>query len=146
RYTDDDLKMPPRGKLKDEQIADLVAWVKLGAPLPVENDSSLASARPSNDFNLAERRTHWAYQPVVPAPPPAAVSLSWCKTPIDAFILARLAAAELVPSPAGDKRALIRRLTFDLTGLPPLPDEVVAFLADSAPDAYDRLVDRLLAS
>ncbi|HTM54144.1 MAG TPA: DUF1549 domain-containing protein, partial [Pirellulales bacterium] len=165
RYADDDLKMPPRGKLKDDQIADLVSWVKLGAPLPADNDSSLASARPSNDFNLAERRTHWAYQPLqqdgvgslwrqtslntveqTTAKNSRPPSLPWCKEPIDAFIGARLEAAGLQPAPPADKRTMIRRLTFDLTGLPPLPTEVNAFLANTAPDAYERLVDRLLAS
>jgi mono/diheme cytochrome c family protein len=165
RYTDDDLKMPPRGKLKDEQIADLVAWVKLGAPLPADDAVSSPVARPSNDFNLAERRTHWAYQPVdhegvgrlwrnttirsseqTTAKDSRPPWLPWCHEPIDAFIGARLEAAGLPPSPPAEKRALIRRLTFDLTGLPPLPDEVAAFQADETPDAHERLVDRLLAS
>jgi len=154
RYTDDDLKMPPRGKLKDEQIADLVAWVKLGAPLPTDDEPKLAVVRPSSEFNLAERRTHWAYQPVqhVPLPlagtklGPVVLPDAWCQEPIDSFILARLQAAGLEPSAPAAKQSLIRRLTFDLTGLPPLPEEVSAFVADDAPDTYQRLVDRLLAT
>jgi mono/diheme cytochrome c family protein len=171
RYTDDDLKMPPRGKLKNEQIADLVAWVKLGAPLPADDTPAIAAAKPSSEFNLAERRKHWAYQPVRIVDPPIAgsklapgesgdsagsgapgpglvpaKSISWCADAIDAFVLSRLNAAGLSPSPPADKRALIRRVTFDLAGLPPMPAEVAAFLNDEAPDAYERLVDRLLAS
>jgi cytochrome c553/transposase-like protein len=149
RYTDDDLKMPPRGKLKDEQIADLVAWVKLGAALPKDEEQSRAAPRPSSDFNLDQRRQHWAYQPVGVAMPPLAGSIpfaGWNMASIDAFILARLDAAGLSPSPPATKRTLIRRATFDLTGLPPTPDEVSDFLASQTPDAYERLVDRLLAS
>src|SRR5439155_26064701 len=88
RYTDDDLKMPPRGKLKDEQIADLVAWVKLGAPLPAE-EATINVVRPSSDFDFAERQKHWAYQPVQYVSPPSVNKPSWCREPIDAFILAR---------------------------------------------------------
>ncbi|HMC09947.1 MAG TPA: DUF1549 domain-containing protein, partial [Pirellulaceae bacterium] len=148
-YTDDDLKMPPRGKLKDEQIADLVAWVKLGAPLPKDDERSPAILRPSSDFNLDQRRQHWAYQPVSIAMPPLVGGKpvpGWNMASIDAFILARLDAAGLSPSPPATKRTLIRRATFDLTGLPPSPDEVSDFLASQTPDAYERLVDRLLAS
>jgi mono/diheme cytochrome c family protein len=143
RYTDDKLRMPPKGKLKDEQIADLVAWVKMGAPGPKDD---AAAVRPSSDFNLAERRKHWVYQPVKPVAPPAAKNRDWCHSPIDFFILARLEAAGLSPAPPADKRTLIRRVTFDLIGLPPPPEEVEAFVKDNAPDAYEKLVDKLLAS
>src|SRR5262245_33016654 len=146
RYAGDDLKMPPRGKLKEEQIADLVAWVKMGAPLPLEGSVQPAAIKPSSDFNLAERRKHWAYQPVQRAEVPVVATPGWCASSIDNFILGRLEAAGLSPASAADNRVLIRRLTFDLTGLPPTPPDVAAFLADSSPDAYERLVDRLLAS
>jgi hypothetical protein len=143
RYADDDLKMPPRGKLTNDQVANLVAWVKLGSPMPRDDE---AVARPGSDFDLAERTKHWAYLPIQPIAAPRVRGTNWCTSPIDAFILARLEAEGLSPVPPAEKRTLIRRATFDLTGLPPTPDEVVVFLADASPDAYERVVDRLLAS
>src|SRR5262249_49104248 len=129
-----------------EQIADLVAWVKFGAPLPPDDPVGPEVARPSSDFDLAERRKLWAYQPVLRRIAPAVQNAAWCLSPVDGFLLSRLEAAGLGPSPQAERRTLIRRLAFDLTGLPPTPAEVSAFLADPAPDAYERLVDRLLAS
>ena len=146
RYTDDDLKMPPRGKLSDEQISSLVAWVKLGAPLPPDSPVSPAIAHVSPKFDLAERRQHWSYQPVASASPPEVKNGAWAASPVDRFLLQKLAAAGLSPAGPADRRTLIRRLTFDLTGLPPTPAEVAAFLADESPDAFERLADRLLAS
>jgi cytochrome c553 len=144
-YTDDDLRMPPKGKLKEEQIADLVAWVKRGAPGPAASTLPTA-AGPAEEFNLAQRRQHWAYQPARPVALPPVRDAAWCTSPIDFFLLARLEAAGLSPAPPADRRTLIRRVTFDLTGLPPTPQEVEAFLADRSPDAYAQVVDRLLAS
>lgn len=142
RYTDDDLKMPPKNKkLSAEQIADLETWVKMGAPDPRTN--SLAVAK---NVVTAEARKHWAYQPVrSPAPPPVKNS-KWVQAPIDNFVLARLEAKNLTPSPRADKRTLIRRATYDLIGLPPTAEEVDAFLADNSPNAFAKVVDRLLAS
>jgi len=95
----------------------------------------------------ADKSDHWAYRPLVkPAPPSVGPHEAWVENPIDAFIAAQLVAQKLAPSPPADKRLLIRRATFDLIGLPPTPEEVAAFLADEAPNAYERLVDRLLAS
>lgn len=94
----------------------------------------------------ASWRGHWAYEPIVRPPVPSVRRPDWVRTPIDSFILARLEAAGLQPSPEADRARLIRRVTFDLTGLPPTPAEVEAFVQDAAPDAYERLVDRLLAS
>jgi hypothetical protein len=104
------------------------------------------AAANAGDFDLAERRKHWAYQPVRPVALPAVKDAGWCATPVDRFILARLEAAGLSPAPPADRRALIRRVTFDLTGLPPTPREVEAFLADRSPAAFRKVVDRLLAS
>jgi hypothetical protein len=143
-YTDDELRMPPKGKLQAGQIADLAAWLKMGAPGP--RDDSPAAVRPAEAFDLAERRQHWAYQPVHAVAPPAVTNPGWCTSPIDSFILAKLEAAGMTPAPPADRRALIRRVTFDLTGLPPTPQEVEAFLTDDAPNADERVVDRLLAS
>jgi cytochrome c553 len=129
-----DLKMPPKSKLSAEAVATLAAWVKAGAPWPAE------VVRPG-----VEGRKHWAFQPVR-APAVPAVRSAWARNPIDSFVLAKLEEKGLSPSPEADRRTLIRRLSFDLLGLPPTPEEVADFLADTRPDAYERLVDRLLAS
>src|SRR5262249_42292980 len=89
---------------------------------------------------------HWAFQPLRPVPPPRVQDRDWGSSPIDAFILARLEAAKIAPSPPAEKRALIRRATIDLWGVPPTADEVEAFEADTSPDAFAHVVDRLLAS
>jgi len=147
QYASDDLKMPPKGKLKNEQIADLVAWVNMGAPGPQQDEApSVVVGAPANEFNLAERRRHWAYQQVVSHPPPAVNVPEWSNSPIDRFILSRLESAGLSPSAPAERRSLLRRAAFSLTGLPPTPAEVAAFLADERPDAYERQIDRLLAS
>jgi mono/diheme cytochrome c family protein len=139
RYKDEDLRMPPDGKqLTGAQIADLEAWVKMGAPLP----------RPGAQENKiqASRRSHWAFQPVKQPAIPMVKNLTWVQSPIDAFILAKLEPAGMQPAQQADKRTLIRRATYDLIGLPPTPGEVAAFAADTSPDAFAKVVDRLLAS
>ena len=141
RY-DGDVQMPPKGKLSDEAVANLTAWIKMGAPWPQESVNT--KNQPSSVEEV--RRTHWAFRPVKKPALPAVKKPSWVKTPIDAFVLAGLEAKSLTPSPAADRRTLLRRLTFDLHGLPPTPEEVADFEKDRAPDAYARLVDRLLAS
>ncbi len=139
RYTDEDLQMPPSkdgagGKLSPEKIAALEHWVRLGAP-----DPRTAAAQPAS-LDMARARQHWAFQPLPPlAPRPSPLA-------IDAAVLAKLTAAKLTPASAADSRTLLRRVTYDLTGLPPTPAEAEAFLADRSPDAYARTVDRLLAS
>ncbi|HVX63550.1 MAG TPA: DUF1549 domain-containing protein, partial [Pirellulales bacterium] len=138
RYSDD-VQMPPSGKLKDKQIEALTHWVRLGAPWP-------ASPEPAGD-NLAEKQQrHWAFQPIGDPVPPEVKDAAWEQTPVDRFILARLEAEGLAPSPPADRRTLIRRATVDLTGLPPTSEEVEAFVNDPAPDAYAKLIDRLLDS
>jgi hypothetical protein len=140
----DDLRMPKRGKMPDQRIADLTAWVKMGAPWP--GDGGNTDTNRPGDFNLQERRKHWAFQPIKTVSPPAVKNKAWPRSPLDAFILAKLEAAGLSPAAAADKRTLIRRVTYDLTGLPPTAGELDSFLADASPDAYEKLVDRLLAS
>jgi mono/diheme cytochrome c family protein len=135
-----DLKMPPRKKLPDDQIATLRAWVEVGAPWPKSVEVE-ASKSKGNDT-----ATHWSFQPVKEPALPSVSRPDWVANPIDAFVLARLEAAKLEPSPSADRRTLIRRLSYDLIGLPPSPEEVEAFAADESPGAYDQLVDRLLAS
>jgi hypothetical protein len=143
RYTDDDLRMPPKNKkLAAAQIADLEAWVKMGAPDPRTAQSGLSKAESIRE----KARTHWAFQPIRKPNVPSVKHNRWVRTPVDNFILAGLEAAKLTPSPRADKRTLIRRATFDLTGLPPTPAEVAAFTSDSSPDAFAKVVDRLLAS
>jgi hypothetical protein len=140
----DDLKMPPTKKLTTAQIADLTRWVKMGAPWPVGDAVSTVRRGP---FQLTERdRAHWAFQPVRRPSVPAIHDACWPATPIDSFLLAGLEAKHLRPNAPASPRELIRRITYDLTGLPPLPTEVEAFAADPSPRAYEALVDRLLAS
>jgi hypothetical protein len=126
-------KMPPRDKLTGQEIADLARWVRLGAPYP-----PAAPAPASGE--------HWAFRPPAPPPVPAVRDTSWPKTPLDRFVLAGLEAKGLQPAPPADRRTLIRRATFDLLGLPPTPEEIDAFLADDSPRAFERVVERLLAS
>jgi hypothetical protein len=143
-YQHDRLKMPPGGKLPDRQVADLSRWIDMGAPWPSTPVQSSVRGQPS-----AQRPTtnaHWAFQPVRRPPVPKVRDAAWVRTPVDAFILAELEKRGLRPAPPADRRTLIRRATFDLTGLPPTPEEIGAFLADRSSDAYEKVVERLLAS
>ena len=136
RHVDDDLKMPKDDKLTARQIAALVRWVEMGAPFPAATGATKRTRDPS----------HWAFQPTAEVTVPAVTNSEWPRSTLDHFILAKLEAAGLSPAARADRRTLIRRVTFDLLGLPPTPDEIDAFLADDAPDAFARVVDRLLAS
>jgi hypothetical protein len=146
RHTSEDLEMPPKeaDRLTPEQVRDFELWVKMGAPDPRGTDVGSPSAKPRIDF--AEARKFWSYRPVGDPPVPEVGDRSWPESPIDRFILAKLEEKGLKPAPDADKRTLLRRVTFDLTGLPPTPEEVEAFLADDAPDAFAKVVERLLAS
>ncbi|WP_153556149.1 PSD1 and planctomycete cytochrome C domain-containing protein [Roseimaritima sediminicola] len=141
-YQDSDLRMPPDEKLDAQQVADLRRWIEMGAPHPDSGDTP--APRPLGEIDLEQARQHWAFQrPVLPRIP-ALVSPGL--KPIDAFVFSRLDDAEIPrPGPA-DRATLLRRATFDLTGLPPTPAEVTAFLADDSPQAWQRVVERLLAS
>ncbi len=141
RYEDEDTRMPPSKdgskKLSVEMIADLTAWVKMGAPYPETPAAALAKkakARP------------WAFESVKNPPAPNVKNTTWPATSVDTFILAKMEERGAQPAVAAEKRTLIRRATYDLTGLPPTPEEVGAFLADESPNAYAALVERLLAS
>lgn len=142
RQTDAKLQMPPGDKLTPEQIKDLEQWIKMGAPAP--KDKNAAAAVSTYDWNEAKK--FWSFQPVKSYEPPQVKNQSWVKSPIDRFVLAKLEEKGLKPVGDTDKLTLIRRATFDLTGLPPTPDEIDAFLADRSPNAFERVVDRLLAS
>jgi len=141
-YKDADLQMPPKGeRLTDEQVVDLTEWIRRGAPDP----RSLVTKGSSPAYG-GVGRDHWSFLPVKKPAVPQVTGAAWCKTPVDAFILARMEAAALKPNPQADKYTLIRRATFDLTGLPPTPEEVQRFLVDDSPQAWEKVVDRLLAS
>ena len=140
RYTDEHLQMPPKDKkLPALQIQNLEAWIKMGAPDP--RTGAPASAAP-----MMDPKSHWAFKPLVAPPVPAVKGQSQVQAPVDAFLLARLEPKGLKLSAPADRRTLIRRAYFDLTGLPPTPSEVQQFVDDKSPDAFRRVVDHLLDS
>jgi hypothetical protein len=141
RYDDAELQMPPTGKLPPAEIEVLTEWVRRGLPFPKTDAAEVALRK----IDIAEGRKHWSFQPVRAQRLPDA-PLETAGTRIDAFIGQAQAEHGLSPSPRADKRTLTRRAKFDLIGLPPTPDEIEVFAADAAPDAYERLIDRCLAS
>jgi mono/diheme cytochrome c family protein len=145
-HYDGKVKMPPTGKLKPEEIAALTEWVKMGAPWPGEKVSEAAAQAAKNgDYVITDaQRKFWSFRPIAKQAVPAVTNKAWCKTPIDNFILTKLAKKGLTPAPYADRRTLIRRATFDLIGLPPTMEEIDAFVADKSPDAFSKVVDRLL--
>ncbi len=144
RYDNVELQMPPKGKLPEAVIADLTAWVQMGALWPKEDRPSESAAQ---HFDLSKRRrTHWAWQPIRDTNPPRVQNNAWPRGPVDSFILSRLEGKVLAPAAPADRRTLIRRLTFNLIGLPPTTEEVEDYLNDFSPGATERVVDRLLAS
>ncbi|HEV8060895.1 MAG TPA: PSD1 and planctomycete cytochrome C domain-containing protein [Gemmataceae bacterium] len=146
RYQDG-LEMPPKGKLADKEVAELTRWVTEKIPWgTVVVKSAAPTASPVAGKVTPESRAFWAYQPVHRPPTPAVKQGTWVRNPIDAFILARLEAKGLSPVGPADRVAWLRRVTYDLIGLPPTPEETAAFLADTSPKADERLVDRLLDS
>lgn len=142
-YQDSSLKMPPKGRLSAEDIAALTKWIKDGAVWPAKSANRPAAVAV---FDIQTRKRHWAWQPLQAAPVPVVKNKSWVRSPIDNFILAKLEEKHLKPAPYANRRTLIRRLTFDLIGLPPTPQEIDAYLADTSSNAYEKVVDRLLAS
>ena len=126
------LKMPPGKMLKPDEIANLEAWIKMGAPWPKDKSG--------------DKPPLWSLKPIATPVLPKVTNPKWAKNSIDAFVLAKLESNRLAPAPEADRRTLIRRVSYDLIGLPPTSAEVDAFIADKSPDAYDRVVDRLLAS
>src|SRR3984957_14977734 len=139
-----DLKMPKGGKLKPAEVQALADWVKAGAPWPATKVT--AAPITPNKVITPEQRAFWSFQPLKDEAIPSVKEKSWAKTNIDHFVLAKLEAKGVKPVAAADRRALIRRVTLDLTGLPPTPEEVDAFVADKSSNAYEKVVDRLLAS
>jgi hypothetical protein len=133
-------QMPPDGVLAPELVADLVTWIDSGAADPRMGDIASAQAAKSIDWNAA--REFWAFKPVATVPPPAGSHAN----PIDRFVSEKLAREEIKPVGAADRRTLLRRASFDLTGLPPSEDQLRAFAADNSPDAFAKVIDKLLAS
>ena len=149
RQTDKDLRMPPKQKLTDTQIADLEAWVKNGAVDPRQaavGQVEELSQRPKFGMSLEQGRQFWSYQPVKDPAVPKVRNTAWPRTAVDHFLLARMEEAGVSPVSAADARTLLRRVTFDLTGLPPTPAEMDDFLSDTSPPAFEKVVDRLLDS
>ncbi len=138
RYLDKDLQMPPKQKLSASEVALLEKWVKMGAPDPRDESAAI---QPTVNFEAASK--HWAFQPVLRPPVPTQARPL---QPLDAFVAARSQQEGLAPNPVADPRTLLRRITYDLTGLPPTPEEIRTFLRDNGPGRIDRLVERLLAS
>lgn len=140
-------EMPPKGKLPDNVIADFAEWIQKGAPDP-RAEATQGKLKPV-DWEAASR--HWAFNPITDPTPPEVphgpeIQEDWKSNPIDRFILSRLQAEGFRPAAQADKRTLIRRATFDLIGLPPTPLEVNDFLEDESPDAFAKVIDRLLSS
>ena len=140
---DADYQMPPKGKLPDHEIRALSEWVRRGAPFPGGNGNTPQGER---TIDFAEARKFWSFVPLEAQPLPQTGQADWPKQRMDHFVLAAMEAKGLRPSQEADRATLLRRLTFDLTGLPPTPDEVTAFVKDDSPQAYETVVDRLLSS
>ena len=135
------IKMPPDGKLKDNQLAALREWVRMGAPWPASETATTPASQPG-----ARKVIPWSFQPPRNPVPPKVRNEAWVRNDVDRFLLAKLEESGLAPAEPADKLTLLRRATFDLTGLPPTEAEMRVFLDDRAPDAFARVVDRLLNS
>jgi hypothetical protein len=149
RYADPKLQMPMGAQLPEHVIRDFETWIKMGAPDPREAEGGTVAAADSapHDFpyDLKEAKKFWSFQPLKTVAIPVVKNQAWVKTPIDNFILAKLEEKQLAPGADADKLTLLRRATFDLTGLPPTPREADDFLRDHSPEAFAKVVDRLLA-
>lgn len=138
----DTLRMPPSGKLPDDVLADFARWIDLGAPDP--RDGKAVAAK--REIDIEEGRTYWAFKPLAQVQAPAVKNEAWVKNAIDRFILAKQESLGLAPSAQASREKLLRRAFFDLVGLPPTLEEMDAFLKDASPNAYEKMIDRLLAS
>ncbi|MEO2090136.1 MAG: DUF1549 domain-containing protein, partial [Gemmataceae bacterium] len=142
---EDEPHMPPKKPVAKESVALLAKWIDLGAAYDKPLVARTAAAK--GPLTVSEKdKQYWAYRPLQQTTPPTVKDAAWVRNPIDAFIRARLDAVGIAPAPDADKRTLIRRVTFDLTGLPPTPKEVDEFVADASPKAFETVADRLLAS
>jgi cytochrome c553 len=146
-YGDPDTSMPPKYKLSDKEIQALHDWIEMGAPDPrTEPSEASAKAASEEEFDIESRKNFWAFQPVKNIPPAKTADTIWAETDIDRYVLAGLEAKGLKPVADTDRRTLLRRVRYDLTGLPPSPEEIAAFERDSGSDreALAKVVDRLL--
>ena len=134
------LEMPPRGKLPDAEIAVLERWVRMGAPDPRTDTAPTGPSRADLDAG----RSHWAFRPIAKPPVPRVKDIAWPRSDVDRFILAKLESEGLTPVADADRPTWLRRVFFDLVGIPPTPAEIESFLADDAPDAFSKVVDALL--
>ena len=144
RYTNKDFAMPPKkegGKLPDAVIADFEKWVQMGAPDPRDGEAKVVKK-----YDTEEARKWWSFQPVKKVAAPETKNAGWARGDLDKFVLAGLEAKGMKPVADADKLTLLRRVSFDLIGLPPTPEEINAFVKDTSPDAFTKIVDRLLAS
>lgn len=144
-WKSDDYQMPPEGRLSDDEIAILTEWVLEGATWA----DGVGSDLPAEAFEnqpIPDGGDWWAWQPLGDPMVPAVRDEAWITNPVDAFVLARLEAAGISPAPEADRHTLIKRVAYDVTGLPPTPEEIDAYVADPRPDAYERMVDRYLQS
>lgn len=140
KYSNDDIRMPPSGKMPDDQIAAITKWIEMGAPWPQGDGDAKAMNKAADSAN------HWSFQPILDPPVPTVKATDRVRDPIDAFVIAKLEENQLTLSDPADKATFIRRATLDLWGIPPKYEEVQAFLADTSPEAVPRLIDRLLDS
>ncbi|MEX1228759.1 MAG: PSD1 and planctomycete cytochrome C domain-containing protein [Planctomycetaceae bacterium] len=146
RYDGDSFQMPPKGKLPDEEISILTEWVRRSLPWTKSDARAATSAGQSQIISLEDRAQQWPFTPLHQNAPPTPNDAAWGNNVIDSYILSTLEQADLQPALQADKRVWLRRVTFDLVGLPPTPNEIDDFVADDSPDAYERVIDRLLAS
>ncbi|MCG9134270.1 DUF1549 domain-containing protein, partial [Candidatus Poribacteria bacterium] len=137
-YGQETAQMPPDGRLDDASLEILAKWIDIGLPYPAQDSDPQPDAKPATDY--------WAYRPLKRPQVPLVQASDWIRNPIDAFILTKLEAHGVTPAAPASKLTLIRRVYYDLTGLPPSPEAVEAFLNNTAPDAYEKLVDKLLKS
>ncbi len=144
-YTEPDLQMPPSGKLAAPVLENFERWIAAGAVDP-RVDSAIAATTPLKGMSVADGRKWWAFQPVKESPLPQLLAAAWPRRRLDHFILARIEQKKLAPSPRADARTLVQRAYIDLLGLRPTYEEVEAFVNDKSPDAYPKLIDKLLAS
>ena len=146
-YKDENLKMPPKGRLTDKDAAVLAKWAADGLAMPAGDRQAAVpepKAHPKGGVVTAEAKRYWAYQPVRQPAVPVVKAKEWVKSPVDAFVLARLEARGLSPVGPAGRVALARRAYYDLLGLPPTPEQVDAFVNDPSPDAWEKLIDALL--
>lgn len=140
---DGDINMPPKGKLPAAAIRDISQWIRMGAPDPRNGAQPI---KKQTGLSIEAGKSFWSYRPIVRPKVPTVQNSAWAHNDLDRFILKGLEAKGLVPAPDADKQTLIRRIYFDLTGLPPSPEAIQDFVRDTDPKAYEKLVDKLMGS